>query len=69
MTFDEMQSCVERLRKLIEKTRDGEWLAENEAVTLLGGLIEIQSALREYGSLHHTMAPRILRRGYIEAKQ
>lgn len=67
-TFDEIYTGIASLRKLVDEAEKQGLLNPTTATPHLETLQEIQTALREYASLHLTMAPRILARGYIEAK-
>ena len=63
-TFDEMYNEIAFFNKWLAVSE----LSLDERSRHYAALTEIRQALMEYASLHLIMAPRILRRGYIEAK-
>lgn len=67
-TFDELYTGIAALRKLVVQAENADIILPSEQGAHLDMLQDVQSALREYASLHLEMAPRILARGYIEAK-
>lgn len=67
-SFDELYAGIASLRKLIDEAERHGLLNPTTATPHLETLQEIQTVLQEYASLHLVMAPRILGRGYIEAK-
>lgn len=67
-TFDEIYTGISQLRRLIDQAEQHGLLNPATVMPHMETLQEIQAALREYASLHLEMAPRILARGYIEAK-
>lgn len=67
-TFDEIYTGINLRSRLIDQAEKQGLLNPTTATPHLETLQEIQTALREYASLHLEMAPRILARGYIEAK-
>lgn len=67
-TFEELYTGITDLRKLVDQAEKQGLLNQTTATPHLETLQCIQTALREYASLHLEMAPRILARGYIEAK-
>jgi len=68
-TFDELYNGIAALRELVDEAEKQGLLNPATANPHLKTLQDVQTALREYASLHLTMAPRILARGYIEEKQ
>ncbi len=68
MTFDEMHGALAQLNNLLDALQ-GDRITGSEADRLRSAIMEIQSTLREYSSIHNLMAPRVVRRGYIVAKE
>lgn len=62
-TFEEMRSGLQEIRKVVEQMED-----KDKRDRLIALLWDVRTALDEYGGIHHMMAPRILERGYIHAK-
>jgi hypothetical protein len=67
-TFDEIHTGIARLRRFVVEANPPIGTFSGDTQAHLEMLIEIQEALREYASLHLTMAPRIVARGYAEVK-
>lgn len=68
MTFDEMEDALSKIGDLLNSLAQSQ-LSEEDSHRYRRTIVEVKTALREYSGLHHMMAPRVLRRGYIEAKQ